>query len=453
MTLLFALTTAGLMLVVSAALLGLSAYTSRRAADRVLAMGLTRVRTELQEESGLKSPEEMVREENEILERADGVIFVLDPAGKVLAQSHRSGPRWPRRGNDGWKVESVQAPEGTVVIGIPMWKADSALRQQALLLLGLAVCVVVITTTGAWVLVGRTLRPIRQLAHQADAASVGSMDAHLKAPSDDAELVELVGTLNRLLANVTRTTAARGRFYAAASHELRTPLQALSGHLELALTRARSQEEYRAVIEEAHKQSRRFSHLVQELLLLNQLHQRTSRPPAEPTDLTEVLDRILFQLRGRLQENGLQLSCDFPRAAETEAPPSHVEIILRNLVENAAKYAAAESTVHLGLARVENVWRFEVNNHCSESLEVATEQLFEPFFRPDAARSSQTGGNGLGLAICKAVADANSWGLDWTREARGVRAAVSFPASAAVPPPPPAAREDLRCSATVPASP
>jgi K+-sensing histidine kinase KdpD len=79
-------------------------------------------------------------------------------------------------------------------------------------------------------------------------------------------------------------------------------------------------------------------------------------------------------------------------------------------------------------------WRFEVHNACAATLEVRAEQVFEPFFRPDASRSSRTGGNGLGLAICKAVADANGWALEWVRGAEGVRVRVRFPGAEARPP-------------------
>jgi signal transduction histidine kinase len=451
MTMLFTLATTGLMLLVSGAIVAYSAHSAQRAADRVLAITARRVRSELAEEGGLKSAAELVREENEVLERADGAITVVGADGRILGQSRHKVPRWPRAGDDGWRVEVVEAPNASIVIGIPWWKSRALLWNQALILLGLVLCVAVVTAAGAWVLVGRTLLPIRMLARQTDAASAASLSVQLDAPSDDAELVELVATLNRLLRDLTRTAAEQGRFYAAASHELRTPLQALSGHLELALTRPRDREEYHAVVEEAYGQTRRLSRLVRELLLLNQLHQRTSRPPSEPTDLAETLDLVLHQLRGAVKENAVQVVTRVPPEAVTEGPPQHVEIILRNLVENAAKYALPESNVTLRVAADAGEWLFEIYNECPDSLEVRQEEVFEPFFRPDASRSSRTGGNGLGLAICKAVADANCWSLKWTREAQGVRAQVRFPGYREVPAVQPM-QESSPCAATALAS-
>lgn len=428
LTLLFTLATTGLMLLVGGGMLGYSAYAADQTEDRVLTRAAYRVRSELIEEGVLK-PEELVREENELLERAGGAILVVDRQGRMLARSQRNVPSWPRA-DDGWRTVAVPAPEGTVIIGLPWSRTRAALQVQAVLLATMVCCVALFTSVGAWVLVGRVLRPIRMLARRADAARVSTLRACLEPPSEDAEIVELVATLNGLLDRVAQTGAARGRFYAAASHELRTPLQALSGHLELALTRPRTTPEYLAVVEEASGQTRRLTRLVQELLLLNQLHHGTSRPPTDPVDLAETVRRILLQLDGEFESQQLRLAVDLPEEAEAEAPAGHVEIILRNLLENAAKYARPGTTVPLRLTRTPGGWAFEVYNECADSVKVRPEQVFEPFFRPDAARNSRTGGNGLGLAICKAVAEANAWSLDWRRETHGVRAVVEIPTTA-----------------------
>jgi signal transduction histidine kinase len=54
------------------------------------------------------------------------------------------------------------------------------------------------------------------------------------------------------------------------------------------------------------------------------------------------------------------------------------------------------------------------------------QKLFEPFYRPDAARNARTGGNGLGLAICRAIASANGWTVELRQEPRGVHANAVF---------------------------
>jgi signal transduction histidine kinase len=60
---------------------------------------------------------------------------------------------------------------------------------------------------------------------------------------------------------------------------------------------------------------------------------------------------------------------------------------------------------------------------------LSTDKLFEAFYRPDVSRNSKTGGNGLGLAICKAVASANGWTIGLTPREGSVVAEATFPVS------------------------
>ena len=238
-------------------------------------------------------------------------------------------------------------------------------------------------------------------------------------------MVDLVDTLNGLLSRLAETAAVKGRFYAAASHELRTPLQALSGHLEVALSRGRSAEEYERFLQEAYKQAGRLTSLVQDLLLLHQLDSAAPRAQ-EPVDLAEVCDGVLSQLAPLMDARELRLAVHLAPDAVILAAPTHAEILIRNVMENAVEYAAEGGEVALCLSACGEGTRLEVFNQCPPASDWNPEKLFEPFFRPDTARNARTGGNGLGLAICRAIATANGWTVTLQQEARGVRVAAQF---------------------------
>jgi signal transduction histidine kinase len=99
-------------------------------------------------------------------------------------------------------------------------------------------------------------------------------------------------------------------------------------------------------------------------------------------------------------------------------------MVVRNLVENAAKYAEQGGEVEV---RIDPAGPgFEIFNTCRPVPEWLPERTFEPLYRPDASRNAATGGNGLGLAICKAVCDLNHWPLQVQQVNGGVRANVLF---------------------------
>ncbi|MDE2127195.1 MAG: hypothetical protein KGJ62_11445 [Armatimonadetes bacterium] len=355
--------------------------------------------------------------------RLNIAVLVVGTSGKVEYQSQKRVPTWPVRHDGEWRTRVIRTQGGTIVLGLP-WRATShRLRVEAAVLIILSLLILALSSLGAWMLVGRTLSPIHQLAGQADDASVHDLRVTLHPPSGDAELVELVATLNGLLGRVAETAETRGRFYAAASHELRTPLQALSGHLELALRKSRSVEEYRSVIGEASLQSQRLTRLVQDLLLLHQLEVGPSAPP-ETVYLSDVCRRIANQLQTLARSRSITLTMELNDDVSLVAPPMHVEMLVRNLLENAVKYADSGTVVRADLGMSPK--SLMITNSAHGGLPVEPERLFEPFFRPDTSRSSETGGHGLGLAICKAIADVNGWQVSLSASGGQVCATIRF---------------------------
>ncbi len=383
--------------------------------------------------------------------RANGLaIWVLDPSGRVMAHSPSSKssplPAWPLRG-DSWRAQRISTARYQVVLALSWHKTERELRERTLLLLLLSLLVVAATAGGAWVLVGRTLSPIDALTRQAQSASSDNLGARLQAPSRDEEMVRLVATFNDLLGRWSETARSRERFYAAAAHELRTPLQALGGHLEVALSRSRPALEYENALRESHAQTERLTGLVQDLLLLNQLECETSRPALSEFDLTDLCEGEVRNLRALMQERGLRIEWNLMGNCEIEAPWNHATMLLRNLLENAVKYATPGGTIRISLDEktlticndfVSGDLVFP-NNRVLDSSAIAAlgdellganaanlEKLFEPFYRPDVSRTSSTGGNGLGLAICRAICHANGWTVSLRQSTTSVCATVVF---------------------------
>lgn len=352
-------------------------------------------------------------------------LLRVDPAGRVVGRSHRQAPDWPLSPDSGWRVHVFSMGRDTGVLGVRWEPHEEALRDQSLALLLLSGVIFAAALGGARALIGRTLAPIGELSQQAREAR-GDPQVRLEPPSRDAEIVELVDTLNDLLERLGRSAAARGRFYAAASHELRTPLQALSGHLELALNQPRSADEYRRAIEEASCQTGRLAGLVRSLLLLNQLETAAS-PDAEEVELDEAC-REALDLQGPVGEaSGVVIHTRLDEVRVRASRP-HVDMLVGNLVQNALKYGRRGGAVQIVLERIAaGGARLSLFNECEAPPEWDESRLFEPFYRTEAHRNSRTGGNGLGLAICRAVADANGWTLAVRGEGAGVRAEVEFP--------------------------
>lgn len=368
-------------------------------------------------------------EERDELHLQNMDLQVLDAHGQVVGQT-RPGTLlghliWPSRSGVDWRVRTEHTGGMSLRLVTPWRPTAEALARQAWMLALIALASTVAAGLGGWILVGRTLSPIGSLASQARSASAQNLSLTLAPPSRDAEIVELVATLNSLLERLSATFSARARFYAAASHELRTPLTALCGHLELALQRPRSCGEYRDVVEEAHGQAQRLASLVRGVLLLNQV-EASAGGAGEQISIAHACSRVIEECEPLRATRGVGLSVDLDPGCRVEANEAHVEILVRNLLENALRYTDDRGRTRMQLRSSAQCCELEIYNECTPPCAQEITRLFEPFYRPDASRSLHTGGLGLGLAICKAIADAHGWRLALESQPHGLLARVEF---------------------------
>jgi signal transduction histidine kinase len=339
----------------------------------------------------------------------------------------RQRPFWmrfrvpPRENAGSWRRLELKRGKDTLILGVPFFRNSRTLRSQMLSLLFLGLFSSGAAAVGAWFLVGKVLSPIEKLAVQANGLTQNdSFEGRLSATSSDFEMRHLTATLNEMLAVMGESTRSKERFHTAASHELRTPLQALSGHLQVALSRVRNADDYRLALEEAARQTDRLSSLTRDLLILNQLQMATSKPPREWVDATEVLTQTIDRFAPDLEARRITMREDL-RPCEVETAPSHLEMLVRNLIENAVKYAVDGGQIEFVIGESELIIWNETGELLDDSDLV---RLFEPFFRPDVSRHSSTGGNGLGLSICRALCDANDWSIALQGENRGEKLGV-----------------------------
>ncbi len=112
-----------------------------------------------------------------------------------------------------------------------------------------------------------------------------------------------------------------------------------------------------------------------------------------------------------------------------------MRLLLRNLLENARRYSAdavsgASAPITVSLARQGDGLVLCVRDHGPGVADAQLANLAEPFFRADTARQRSTGGVGLGLYLCRLVAQAHGGSLSVRNAHPGLEVAVSLPIGA-----------------------
>ena len=402
----------------------------KRAEERIadaLQLSLDRASAELAERKEFHQPlVDVVRQDQGEISSGGTALVVADSQNNILWQSSHEAPDWPER-NDRWRVRTLLSGGQTLIVARAWLPVEEELEERAHSLWQLGTLVLGATALLVWFMVGGALSPLHRLAAQAENASIEDLQVRLVSPSSDAEMRHLTTTLNGLLARLEREARARGRFYAAASHELRTPIQILLGEIDVARSRRRTVEEHEHFLAQAQNGTERLASLVQDLLQLNALEMRQSTGGLETINMAVAIKKALQEQETLLRDRALSLEVQVVNAL-LAAPSTHIEMLLRNLTGNAVKYATPGTTIRVGLSCFPEETLFEIENTCGRREEEGSlEQWFEPFFRLDASRSSQTGGNGLGLAICRALCVSNGWTIALSARESGVRVVVKFP--------------------------
>jgi signal transduction histidine kinase len=215
-----------------------------------------------------------------------------------------------------------------------------------------------------------------------------------------------------VLASAITLSERRAAFTSAVTHELRTPLTTFRVYTEmLAGGMVRGEEKRRDYLQTLHAEALRLSHLVENVLAYARLERGRHDRQRERISVGAILDRTADRLRQRAAQAGLELI--LPQSDEDRAPMvftdvSAVEQILFNLIDNAAKYAAAAPArrVELSVEAAGRMTILRVRDYGPGIHGAGQRDLFKPFRKSAERAAASAPGVGLGLALSRRLARA-----------------------------------------------
>jgi len=207
----------------------------------------------------------------------------------------------------------------------------------------------------------------------------------------------------RDVTDLVRAAATKAEFVANASHELRTPLATLRAAVDSLAADAGDPDHVAGVAAILDRHVRRLEGLTEDLLDLHSVEGAGRRPALEPISAGSIADWIRSQFAERAAGRGLALEAAAGAPDDTFASDRHVlELILRNLIDNAIKFTPAGGRVACDIRRDAGRMRLRVADTGVGIRPEDRPHLFERFFQADASRTGGAArGSGLGLAIVK----------------------------------------------------
>jgi signal transduction histidine kinase len=320
----------------------------------------------------------------------EGRGFVV--VGRVVHTSAGDWALWSARNTSASELAERELVQVLVIGGI-------------VLMLGFA--------AASWILTTAALRPVGRMRRQADSLGA-SLDGALPVGRAQDELAALATTLNELLARVRAASVREKQMVSDAAHELRTPLASLTTQLELAHGDFGDADALAAHLEGAQASVERLSALATKLLELNRLETQGPATPAATgelvTELMGAVDRArMLALARSAAESSLEVGFDLRDtdtarhyALDAQGFGRIADNLLTNAINALDGRGAVEAVLEQSLGGITLTVRDDGPGMPDDFLPLA----FERFSRPDIARSTASGGSGLGLALVRAIVTA-----------------------------------------------
>jgi signal transduction histidine kinase len=360
-------------------------------------------------------------------------VAVYDQEYRVLSQS---APMHEATGLVGalaslMDLHEAQIPvtAGSVSVGPNFVYLQAALQAYWRLMLPIYLLAIALAWAAGWVIARHAVAPLRRVSAAMRRFSQGDLQPNPIGAISNDEIGELSHSyysalhhLHSAFAQRDRTEAEIRQFIADAGHELRTPLTVIMGYLDSLEDGSADAPGIRErVFTTLRQESRRMRSLIEKLIYLARL-ERGEPPAREIVDVSAVISRVTSSLPRR---DGAVIEISTVPNARVVADPAEVAETLRNLVDNALKYAPGSPVTVRSEVRGNEV--FIVVRDLGPGIPGdEQEHVFDRFYRGHGNREVE--GTGLGLAIVKrAVQRSNGTIVLESREGEGTQFTIRLP--------------------------
>ena len=257
----------------------------------------------------------------------------------------------------------------------------------------------------SFIMLRHVLAPLSRMTKTTRDIAAGDFSSRVPATTRD-EVGQLSQAFNRMAASLEKLESLRRSLMIDVAHELRTPLTNIRGYLEALDDKVvpPSTETFGLLQQE----SQRLAQLVEDVLQMARADAAHGHLNKTPVDITALVHAELEPFKSRFTEKGGSVKVNSADALEAiQADRDRMVRVLRNLTDNAARYAPPKSVVEIDIERVQDDLKVTYRNSVDSAETEDLPYLFERFYRGEKSRSREHGGAGIGLAIVKELVEAH----------------------------------------------
>ncbi|MEC4819622.1 MAG: ATP-binding protein [Scytonema sp. PMC 1069.18] len=304
-----------------------------------------------------------------------------------------------------WRIYSQPLPlsptVGWLQVAQSLEPISKALEHLLALMLFSCPLVLLVAGFGGLFLAEWALRPIDRIIRTTQAIGPKDFTRRISYRGPLDEVGRLAITIDRMLDRLQAAFEHERRFTADASHELRTPLTVMKGRIGVALSRPRTSMEYETTLKELEQQVNRLIRLANGLLYLTRLDQSKLDYQRDFTtiDLSNLLEVLIEQIEPLAEMKEISIVSQINSSLAVLGNSDHLIGLFLNMLDNAIKYTPNQGQITVTAHQEGLQAQINITNTGQGIEPEHLPHLFERFYRAETARSRDTGGAGLGLAI------------------------------------------------------
>ena len=369
---------------------------------------------------------------------APRVAFQVFHEGTLLARSGNAGTTpmstetrgfatVTLEGGERWRVFATRGNKRDVqvYVGEQLDSRNSILRAVLRGMLLPSVLALPLLAALMWWAVRKALAPLDTLGRTLRSRAPDSTEP---VPQHDlpTEMRPMVDELNALLQRIEGMVAAERRFTADAAHELRTPIAAIRAQAQVAMGAVDDADERRHALQHTLAGCDRAARLVDQLLTLARLEAPAPAAASGRTDLSALARSVAADIAPQALAQGQDLELQAAESCWVAADEVLLRVLLRNLLDNASRYAGASARIAVAVAMEQDRVRLTVDDSGPGLSPAEMARLGERFFR--VLGHVQTG-SGLGWSIVRRIGQATGAQVQVARSEAlgGLQVQVSWP--------------------------
>lgn len=287
---------------------------------------------------------------------------------------------------------------------------------------------IALTALLGWIAARRGLAPVRKMAGMTQGISANRLGDRLLPESVPTELVDLAIAFNDMLARLEGSFRRLSDFSSDLAHELRTPISNLMTQTQVALSKARSADQYREVLYSNLEEYERLARMIADMLFLAKADNGLIVPSSELVDLATEARELFGFYEAFAEEHGVSLV--LAGAGVVRGDRLMIRRALSNLLSNAIRHTPRDGPVKVLIERRNSGETLLSVENPGEAIEPEhLPRLFDRFYRVDRSRQKASEGAGLGLAITKSIVEAHKGTIRIFSSPGSTRFAITFPAA------------------------